>query len=344
MSPWRGLEGEPSSAYFGAWIESHIRPNRARNTARMYEQIVRLHIEPLLGEAPLRDITTADIEAVIVHQAESGAGRGTVDLTLKTLVSALEHAVRLGLLERNVARGVRVPRMAKPRPVVLQEQEAAALIVQGPRASWYGNAFALALLTGMRAGELRGLRWRSVRLERARAEIDVVEQQIDMPRKLPGGEPSLEPLKSVASARTLHLGAAGAAILTDQRQRLGRHAAERSAAGKPWHGYGLVFPAKDGGVTSRGALNVTLRGVCEVLGLPRVTVHGLRHTHATLLRLSGSDLVDIQHQLGHRNLKTTTDQYLHPTISSRERTGELAERAIFGRKADGDARGRTGEL
>lgn len=298
--------------FLRAWLEQYVWQNRERNTYNAYEAAVRLHIVPLVGDIPLTELKALDVEQVLRHQIEQGYKQGTVQLTHRTLKTSLEFALNLGLVQANVARAVAMPRMEKKRPPVLSADEAAQLIHYAPGRVWYGRAIATVLLSGLRLGELRGLRWRNVDMRDDWAEIHVREQQVDTKRHLENYQPNLAPLKTVASERSVQVGDLGRQILSDQRLELGRWKAERSARSQPWFEYDLVFPGKNGGVNTRGVINTSLRTACRELDIPVVTVHGLRHTYATLLHEHGEDIVNIQHALGHRRVSVTVDMYVHP--------------------------------
>lgn len=310
--------------FLRTWLEQYVWLNRQQNTYATYEVAVRCHIDPAIGAIPLTEVTALDVESVLTKQVEAGAKRGTVSLTHRVMKSGLEFAVNLGLVRSNVARAVTMPRMEKERPQVLTADEAAKLLHYAPGRAWYGRAICTVLLTGMRLGEVRGLRWRHVQLHEDWAEIHVVEQHVDVAGAARGRyEPNLAPLKTVSSARTVRLDELGRQILRDQRHELGRHAAERGAKGLGWLSYDLVFPGKNGGVNTRGVIGKALRGLCNDLDIPVVTVHGLRHTFATLLHQDGEDIVNIQHALGHRHVRMTVDMYVHPN--------EEKQRGVAGR-------------
>src|SRR5262249_19237434 len=155
-----------------------------------------------------------------------------------------------------------------------------------------GPLYRVAILTGLRQGELLGLHWQDVDLTGATLTVRHALQRID-------GVPALVEPKTKRSRRTIALPAGAIAALTEQRRR---QAEDRLAAGGRWDDWGLVFASTVG--TPLDAPNVThrLQRILADAGLPRQRFHDLRHLCATLLLSQGVSPRVVMEQLGHSQI------------------------------------------
>jgi integrase len=191
--------------------------------------------------------------------------------------------------------------------LVLTAAEANVLI-ESTAKDRLGNLFALALLTGLRQGELLGLRWADIDLEKRTLQVRKALQ------KQAGEWKFIEP-KSERSRRKIRLPVTAVVTLELQQQRIEEM---RLRAGSAWQDWNLVFPSQIG--TPLDGPNVThhLQQKLAAAGLPRVRFHDLRHTCATLLLEKGIQDRTIMKQLGHAQVSLTLNTYTHvqPTLLS----------------------------
>jgi integrase len=217
---------------------------------------------------------------------ESGYANGTINLALTILKSALKNAVSSGELSRNVATGITV-KQEKHEITPLTAQQAQRLLetVYGHRnyALYY-----LALSLGLRQGELLGLHWADINLDK---------------RTL-----SVRKSKSKAGIRTLTLPQHIIDVLRDHGKF---QATERVLRDKTWEEHGLVFPNERGKPQAPQNLQDNYKRMLRKAGLPNIRFHDLRHTAATLMIEQGIHLKVIQEILGHSTLAMTADIYAH---------------------------------
>ncbi len=217
------------------------------------------------------------------------------------LKSALEHAVREEEIPRNVARNVRTgtPRPRRFEPLTADEARQFLTAARGHRLH---ALFELALHTGLRKGELLGLRWEDFDLDAGTAAIRRTLQ-----RTSAGGLTTL-PTKTRASERRIALPASCVQSLKRHHEQQQR---EREAAGIAWQRSGHVFTTVQGGPIDPTNLTRAFTTLLRKAGLRRIRFHDLRHSTATLLLEQGVELVVIKELLGHAHIGVTATVYAH---------------------------------
>lgn len=215
--------------------------------------------------------------------------------------SALEHAVREDELPRNVARNVKAatPRPKRFRPLTATE---ARQFLDAARTDRLHALYELALRTGLRKGELLGLRWEDLDLTTGTASI-----RRSLQRTRTGGLTHL-PTKTRASERRIALPTECLHSLKEHKQQQDK---ERGTAGPAWQDSGLVFTTPTGRPFDPANLTRRFRSFLDRAGLRRIRFHDLRHSTATLLLEQGVDLVVIKELLGHAHIGVTAGVYAH---------------------------------
>ena len=231
-----------------------------------------------------------------------------------TLITALETALKFGLVSRNVAKLVDPPRVPKREiiPFTVDEARRFLEVIKGDR---LGNLFVIMLSRGLRLGEALGLAWDDIDFERSRL---TVRHGLE---KLTGKRFRLVETKSEHGYRTIFLPAVALAALHHQRAAQER---EREIAGSAWKGspWPLVFTSTVG--TPLFHRNVHRR-FCELLdigGLRRVRPHDMRHSAAALLIAQGVHAKAIQELLGHSSVAFTLQVYGHLFEEAKRETAD----------------------
>ena len=302
------------------WLLHAKRTTRPRTFA-FYEGHVRLYLAPALGTRRLTQLTPMDIEVMLTGL--TGIKRvspRTARHALVTLRTALNRAMKWGLVAHNAAALTDPPKQRKAPISPLTVDQARALL-DGAEGHRLHSLLTVALTTGLRAGELLGLRWEDVDLKRGtlsvRHALEAVSKQrrADPAEALTAEERArgwrlVEP-KSESSKRTLPLLPLARAALGAQRTRV---LETRLAAGQRWEeqdGGGFVFPSAVG--TPIGYRNM-VREYAELLaaaGLPPKRFHDLRHTTATFLLAAGASPRLVMEVLGHSQISLTMNTYSH---------------------------------
>lgn len=291
------------------WLQDAVAPRVAPNTLEKRIWASSNHIVPTLGDLPLEEISPRDVQALYAKLAREGyslASRREVHVTLR---QALGYAVRWGLLRRNPASAefVDAPKQAVMREEegeeirALTEEQARSLFEYARRkGSRWRHYYVVAIRTGLRPGEALALRWGDLDLSSDPAALRV-RRTVDT-----HGTPRFGPPKTPASRRTLALHFEAKDALLAQREML-------LEEGLPVEAADLVFPSQSGGPMNAGNLRRRhLQPDLEAAGLPRLTLHELRHTYASIA-LHDWMLPPkiVQEALGHESLKMTVDLYGH---------------------------------
>ncbi|MFI1941255.1 tyrosine-type recombinase/integrase [Streptomyces purpureus] len=313
------------SAYLTYWLHGVAVHQVRENTHTRYAACIRLHLIPGLGTKKLARLTARDVRTSLdnlrttcqCYNQERDTGRFsccaigqccgkrlsplTVTYVHSVLKSALEHAVREDDLPRNVARNVRTgaPRPRRFEPLTAEEARQFLAATRGHRLH---ALFELALHTGLRKGELLGLRWEDLDLDAGTAAIHRTLQ-----RTSAGGLTTL-PTKTRASERRIALPTHSAQSLKLHHERQQR---EREAAGTTWQQTGHVFTTPQGRTVDPTNLTRAFKTLLRKACLRRIRFHDLRHSTATLLLKQGVELVVIKELLGHAHIGVTATVYTH---------------------------------
>jgi integrase len=310
--------------YLAAWLEQCRRDLSPASLAK-YERTLRSAVLPVLGEQRLDRLTPFVIDAAYTRALERGCSANQVRSAHRLLKRALERAVDWNLLPRNPGAGARPPRKERTaegedrRVRALTDTEASRLLgaLEGP--AWL--AAVLSLGTGLRRGELLGLRWRDIDFE---AGTISVRQTVE-PAAVKGGSLIVGPPKTEHSARTFRAPERIVALLWEQRRR---QEARRVVHGGPWEG-DLVL-CRDGGCPILpDTLNDWHAKARARAGLPReIRFHDLRHTYATNSLRAGVSVTTVSRRLGHSSVSVTLNVYSHALPEDHAHAARVADAAL----------------
>jgi integrase len=293
------------------WAATNVSPK----TSERYSHLLK-HIRPTLGAKPMQAIRAQDLNALYTSLHDKLAPR-TIGHLHRLLHLVFGHATKWGNIKRNVVALVNAPKVPPTEAAVLQLAEIPQMFdtVRGRGYSLYPIAV-VALGTGMRRGELCALRWQDVNLDAATLRV---ERSLEQTRK--SGLRFKEP-KSKRGRRNISLSPAVVAELrkhwaTQQEQRL-----SLGLGGSPPDG--LVFADWDGSPFAPDRLSDNFADTMEAAGLPHVTLHTLRHTHASQLIRSGVDILTVSRRLGHATATVTLNVYGH-LITTEDKAAEITQ-------------------
>ncbi len=289
------------------WLRTHKQSIRPRSYER-YEAIIRLHLIPTLGKVKLQKLTAQHLDRLYTQKLEEGLHPTTVAAIHNMLHTALDKAIRLGLLGRNVCELVSPPRIVHKeiKPLTLEQ---IYKLLDAAKGHPMEALFVLAVTTGMRRGELFGLKWQDI--DFAKGVLHVRRALVRMPTG--EGYKETEP-KTKNSRRSIVLTARGIQALKEHR----RHQEEvRAKVGAAWQEHDYVFCTPVGTHLTPGHNGlVQLKRLLEKAGLPDIRFHDLRHSAATLLLSEGVHPKVVQEILGHSEIGMTMNTYSHvlPTM------------------------------
>ena len=312
--------------YLEDWLEN-VHKDKLRISAYVkYRKLIR-YIIPELGDIWLQKLMPEQVRQFYTKMGKEG-GAQKQGLSTKTvheihgvLHLALENAVRWGYLARNVCDLVDPPSIVSREPTPLTLEQAQALL-KSIREYRLEVLLTVAVVTGMRRGELLALRWSNVDFDR---KTLLVLHTVDYIPKY--GYVENEP-KTKSGKRSISLPAFLVDVLKDQRKKL----LERQLKlGEAWENRDLVFPDLHGGYFNPGYLDKLFARLLREAGVPHMHFHDLRHSAATILLAMGVNIKVIQELLGHSDIAITLRVYGHLLPSMQAEAVEKWE-SVFSRE------------
>jgi integrase len=297
------LASQTVGGYLARWLNTVVEPNRKESTAASYRQLNRLYIEPKLGTLRLDKLTGEHVQAMLnALRAEDLSGR-TVRYVRSTLYTALEQAIKWGYVARNAAAAAEVPQGGSPKMKPLTEEQARQLLaaVKGHRLE---ALYRVALSFGLRRGEVLGLLWDDLDLDKG--VLHITGQVLT----IAGGKTIRVPYaKTEGSLRELPL---PDVLIKALRLHKEIQDKERSTIGVDWQEHGLVFPSNIGTPMLPRNLVRHFKLLLKAADLPVTTrFHDLRHSCATILLAQGVPLKTVSDILGYSSIRVTADIYGH---------------------------------
>lgn len=299
------------SQVLDSWLAA--KENKIRlATKEQYRRIVRLYLQPGLGQLAPMDITAARIQDFYNGLQAEGIGLRTIEVTHTVLHGCLAYAQRLGLVTVNRADLVEVPRPEAHEMTVWNESQVSQFLIGCRDPAFYRLAFA----TGMRRGELIALKWEDLDWQKG---ILSIRRQVYEPE---GGGFRIQEPKTARGRRAVRLGPGVIKALRDQYQ-VGLPLA-RELAGDRWQENDLMFPSTIG--TPRNGYEVSKRFKKEIerAGLPEIRLHDIRHTAASLMLMHGIPAVQVAAILG-QSLAILLSTYAHFIPGGEEQASALMD-------------------
>ena len=302
------------SQWLDKWLAEYIKGTIRESTLEGYRRDIMNHVIPYLGEKPLRKITAADLRSLYQKLLERGRMKsgnhaaGLSPTTVRSIHNIIHHALRTatenGLLPANPAEKVTPPKVARQAKKILN-QDQLDTFKAAVKQDWIWRDFFLTeLTTGLRRGELCGLKW---------SDFDETAGTLDVCRTIhakKGGGVAEGATKTYAGTRTILLPSSTAQLLRERKE----------SALTEWIFPNPLCPEKP---VSPGSAYRRLKGLLEEAGLPDLRFHDLRHTFATHALASGVDAKTLSGILGHTKASFTLDTYTHVTGDMHRNAAEI---------------------
>ena len=306
-------------SWLEVWMENYAKVKLRPSTFKTSQGFLKNHIKPQIGSVPLADLTSLDLQRFYKHLLDGGRvdrieakkkPKGLAPKTVRNIHQMIGSAYNLAmeqkLVSKNPTQGCALPKVEHKEMKTLTADQLGAFF-QEARDSGVYELYYLDLVTGLRRGELLGLKWTDVDLDRG-----VLKIQRAISRQ--NGKVVEAPLKTKNAYRTLPLSADAISVLKMQKCKVGN---------SEW-----VFPSPTGGPMSPDSVLHMLQRVLKRAGLPRIRFHDLRHTFATLALENGMDVKTLSAMLGHVSAVTTLDIYTHITGDMQRAAAASIDRSI----------------
>ena len=287
--------------YLEHWLEEVHKPTLRLSTYLKYRQMLVKYVLPILGQYQLQKLNAQQVQAFYGRKLREGLAPGSVRFIHAMLHKAFDQAVRWKLVSRNVCNEVSPPRIIKCEIKPLTKEQAQKLL-ETARGHSLEALLTIALVTGMRRGELRGLRWHDINFDDKSLQV---RRTVEC---LTGyGYTENEP-KSSRSRRKITLPEFAIEALKQHRVK---QIEARLKVGEAWIDHDLVFCRANGDFLPASTLQYQFEALLKDAGIEHIRFHDLRHSAATILLTMGVHPKIVQELLGHSSISITMDVYSH---------------------------------
>lgn len=284
--------------YAERWLKSKKKKVRPK-TIQRYSDLMRLHVVPVIGSIPLLKLKPLHLEKVYEEASSRGLSPQSILHIHRVLFTALKQAVAWQLIPRNIAEAVTPPR-PEHREVEPMTSREVVRIFETVAGTDLEIPTILGLGTGMRLGEVLGLRWKDIDLDKKSARIAQTVQETNEGLVF-------VPPKTHRSRRTVSL---PGFVVHALRKHKKEQSERRLVVGSAWHDNDLVIERGDGLPVRTSSLSGRFADRMKKEGI-KLTFHGLRHGHASLMLAAGVHLKVVSERLGHSTIGITADLYTH---------------------------------
>lgn len=306
--------------YLLQWLEFKAMQVR-ETTLENYTLVLNKHAISKLGRKKLQKVTPIDLQHLYTQMQVSGLSSRSVRYTHSLLNGAFKQALRWGLVARNPAEALMLPKKETYEPTVWTgEQALNFLAISRTEPGPYYTLFLLATVTGMRRGELLGLQWNDIgwsncliRVERSVAAVK-------------GGRRINKP-KTIKGKRKVYV---SPDLLDVLKEHKAQQQLDRTKAGEFWQNSGFIFTNEIGEGLYPSTVSRVFKRLIKDTGLPSIRLHDLRHSYASLASLRGVPAKVLSERLGHASVSFTQQVYQH-LYDEQHRAAALSIDELLGR-------------
>lgn len=320
----RGTALEPAKTTLAElldrWFADEAPKTTRASTLVGYEITIRKHLKPALGSMLVQKLTVEQVERLYAQKRAEGLASSTIKKCHLRLSAALDLAVRWGLATRNVCQIAKPGKVTYKKPRVWTVEDGTAFLAVASQDGMH-PFWSLALESGMRRGELLGLRWSDVNWERS--TIHVQQEVIAL-----NGVPIIQEPKTPESRRTIRL---SEQVMTELKRQKAQWA-ERKLGALEWADHDLVFCTASGKPINPAHVRRSFDRIVQRAGVPDITIHGMRHCHAVWLLRAGTPVKVVSERLGHKDITTTLNVYAAAMPDMQDHAIEVLDR-LMGRSA-----------
>ena len=322
LNPDENLNAVQSSIrlrdWMRTWLDEYL-PHIAQTTRDGYEEKIRNHISPVLGGTPINQLDTTQIQRFINSRIDRGMAPKSIRALYNNLNASLNKAVQLKILGHNPCTGVVLPKLKRYQSEVYDAEQIQHLLEIAKQDSISAYAICiLGALLGLRRGEMTALRWEQV--DFVNKKVTICENRVQSSKGVIEKAP-----KSESGIRTITIGKKALDAL-----RYIKDFYDDACRNNPWfHGAGYVLFKEDGQPYRPDCITQLWGRFIQRTDLPYIRLHDLRHTNATLLIANDVSARVVQHRLGHADVSTTLQRYVHVQPAMDEAAADKIDSAIF---------------
>jgi integrase len=290
------------------WLEEVHKPAIKLTTYARYRLLLDNHVLPEIGHIQLKKLTPEHLERLYAKKTKEGLSASSVRHIHVVIHEALNQAVRKRYVGQNVSNLVGdLPRIKRYEVQTLTKEQVVQLIAAARGTQWEALVI-VAITTGIRHGEIRGLRWQDIDFDGHCLHIRrTVTRLAGIKGRFEGRFEETSP-KTEGGKRMIIL---PDIVLRALKGHQARQQEDRVKAGEKWQEQGLVFCNTRGGYVNPDILLAQFHRLLEKAGLPRMRLHDLRHSAATILLGNNTHPKLVQELLGHSSIDITMDIYSH---------------------------------
>lgn len=322
LNPDENLNAVQSSIrlrdWMRVWLDEYL-PHIAQTTRDGYEEKIRNHISPVLGGTPINQLDTTQIQRFINSRIDRGMAPKSIRALYNNLNASLNKAVQLKILGHNPCTGVVLPKLKRYQSEVYDAEQIQHLLEIAKQDSISAYAICiLGALLGLRRGEMTALRWEQV--DFVNKKVTICENRVQSSKGVIEKAP-----KSESGIRTITIGKKALDAL-----RYIKDYYDDACRNNPWfRGAGYVLFKDDGQPYRPDCITQLWGRFIQRTDLPYIRLHDLRHTNATLLIANDVSARVVQHRLGHADVSTTLQRYVHVQPAMDEAAADKIDSAIF---------------
>ncbi|WP_206093763.1 site-specific integrase [Paludifilum halophilum] len=327
----QGAYIEPSKItladYLNRWLNDYARINCSPRTLEGYEYIIEKHLIPDLGNITLDKLKPMDLQNYYGNKLINGRKDGSGGLSPRSVLhhhrvlhEALEYAVRWQVIAINPAKAATPPKPQKAQVNVLNKEEIHQLLTASKGTPYYEPIF-FAVNTGMRRGEIFGLRWKDINFEN-----NIISVRQTLQRLKSEGLKFRDTTKTDGSRRTIFV---SESVIDMLKKLKTKQAKNKIKAGPYYKNYDLVFAKNDGSPIDVDYFSKAFGLLIKRINLPHIRFHDLRHTHATLLLQQGEHPKVVSERLGHSTIAITMDTYSHVMPNMQKEAAQKLDDFLF---------------
>ena len=330
--------------WMNEWFENVAKIKVRPSSHQTYRGYIDHHIAPNIGNIPLEKLTTMDlqkmyrkllnkgrVDRVEAKQQPKGLSAKTVRNINQVISSAMDFAVAQKIIPENPCRAVALPKVEHKEMQTIPAEQLQAFL-QEAKATGVYEMYYIELATGLRRGELLGLKWTDIDWKNGIIKVRRQIARVD-------GQIVEAPLKTKNSYRTVTISQQAIEVLKQQKEKTNDEYVFPSPNGGPISPDSVnnmlkrvlaragipkvrFLPGRNGGPISPDSVNNMLKRVLARAGIPKVRFHDLRHTFATIALQNGVDIKTVSGMLGHFSAGFTLDTYAHVTTAAQKEAAD----------------------